>query len=135
MTLLQKSIAGLLLIAATVALVVVFTSDDGGPEEVTRFPSPVVRVVPAPGALAVRQDRVGIVLEQGYRAELSIGGRPIPIDQMTVNEPLGEYFYQPQPGREIEAFAAGRHCITATIVNRIRPGDDPPPARWCFRVA
>jgi hypothetical protein len=135
MTLLQRAIAGLLLIAAVVALVVVFTTGEGSNEPVTRFPAPVQRIVPQPDQLVVRQARVGIVLDQGYEAELAVDDTPIPKDQLIVNDALGEYFYQPIEGLEIEEFAEGRHCVTATIINRVQRGDDPPPARWCFRVA
>ena len=135
MSLLQRSIAGLLLIAAIVALVVVFTGDGGDRQPVDRFAAPVVRVVPQPDELVLRQARVGIVLEQGFDAELSIDGTPIPKDQLIVNDALGEYFYQPLPTLEIEAFAEGRHCITATITNRVHPERNPAPARWCFRVS
>ena len=134
MTLLQRAIAGLLLIAAIVGLVVLFTEDSDRPE-IARFPAPVVQVVPDDGDLVLRQARVGIILEQGYEADLTIGDVRIPEDQLIVNEALGEFFYQPGPGREIEAFAEGSHCATATITNRVHPDRNPAPVRWCFRVS
>lgn len=134
MSLRQRAIAGLLLIAAVVGLVVLFTEDSDRPE-VDRFAAPVVRVVPEPGDLVLRQARVGIVLEQGYDAVLTIGDTRIPEDQLIVNDALGEFFYQPGPGREIEAFAEGSHCVVADITNLVHPDRDPAPVRWCFRVS
>jgi len=133
-TLLQRAIAGLLLIAAIVGLVVLFTEDSDRPE-IARFPAPVVQVVPDDGDLVLRQARVGIILEQGYEAELSIDGTPIPKDELIVNQALGQFFYQPLPTLEIEAFAEGSHCVTATIANLVHEDEDPAPVRWCFRVS
>jgi hypothetical protein len=129
-----RALGGLVVIAAIVALVVVFTSGDGG-DDTPQFPDPVVRVVPEPGQLAVRQARIGIVVKAGYEAELYLDGRPIPKDQLIVNEALGEYFYQPMEGLEIEELAEGRRCVSADIVNRVHPEEDPPDANWCFTVA
>jgi hypothetical protein len=131
----QRALGGLAVIAAVVALVVVFTSSGDDSRPISRFPSAVQRVVPAEGQLVVRQARVGIVLEQGFEAELVVDDIPIPKDQMIVNEALGEYLYQPGEGQEIEAFQEGQRCVTAVITNRVHPEEDPPDPTWCFNVA
>ena len=131
----QRAIAGLVVIAAVVALVVVFSSSGDDSRPLSRFPAAVVRVIPQEGQLVVRQARVGIVLEQGFEAELVVDDTPIPKDQMIVNQALGEYLYQPGAGQEIEAFQEGRRCVTAVITNRVDPDEDPPDPTWCFDVA
>ena len=66
----QRAAFGLLAIAAVVALVVVFSSSGDDSRPISRFPSAVVRVIPQEGQLVVRQARVGIVLEQEYKAAI-----------------------------------------------------------------
>lgn len=131
----QRAAAGLVVIAAVVALIVVFTSSGDDSRPISRFPTAVLRVIPQEGQLVVRQARIGIVLEQGFEAELVVDETPIPKDQLIVNDALGEYLFQPGEGLEIEAFQEGQRCVTAVITNRVNPEEDPPDPTWCFNVA
>ena len=112
------------------------TPASGGAIEGQVFANEAVeRFVPPAGDLAVRQDQVGVDLKPGYEAELIINDKAVPKDELTINEPLYEFFYRPAEGKAIERFAPGSTCVTAVIRDRTQPDRGPQRVSWCFQVA
>jgi hypothetical protein len=98
----------------------------------------VVTLEPQPGALALRQERIGVTLKseftlaQSTTSGLSIDGIGIPQDQIEVVPGLNQYFYTPGPGQEVSSLPPGRNCATIVIKQVIDPKDNGHRFSWCF---
>lgn len=84
----------------------------------------------------LRQSEIGIDLAEGWVAQLSINGRPIPDDELRINAPLNQFFFTPGPGKEIETLNAGTVIVVASIWKPV-DGETRADARqviWRFRT-
>lgn len=98
----------------------------------------VVTLEPQPGALALRQERIGVTLKsdstlaQSTTTGLLIDGIGIPQDQIEVVPGLNQYFYTPGPGKEVATLPPGRNCATILIKLVTDPKDNGHRFSWCF---
>ena len=98
----------------------------------------VVTLEPQQGALALRQERIGVTLTsdttlaQTTTSGLSIDGIGIPQDQIEVVPGLNQYFYTPGPGQEVATLPPGRNCVTIVIKRVTDPTDNGHRFGWCF---
>lgn len=99
-------------IVAVLAIVVVNVaiiggrSQRNGPAESER-PVDIVALSPNEGQLILPQDRVGAQLRTLYSGQLTIGGRLIPVDQISGDPNLGEFYFDPGPGKEYSELPEG----------------------------
>jgi hypothetical protein len=98
----------------------------------------VLALEPQPGALALRQERIGVTLAsefalaQSTTSGLLINGTGIPQDQIEVVPGLNEYFYTPGPGKDVASLPPGRNCATIVIRRVTDPTDNGHRFSWCF---
>ncbi|HTN78538.1 MAG TPA: hypothetical protein VMK16_02595 [Acidimicrobiales bacterium] len=124
-----------LIAAALVTIVVGFMQVQTGDSTTTPVDPAIEALVPQPGELVLRQSQVGVDLAPGYEGTLDIDSTPIPDDQLTINAPLNQVFYQPGPGKEFSQFAPGRHCVTAHFFKSVDGPDTARAYSWCFNVS
>src|SRR3954454_22195012 len=107
------------------------------PQKPTQIDPAVERTEPEPGALALRQSRIGVDILPGFTAELSIDGVIIPDDQIEKVRGLDQYWYTPGPGTETGQLAPGRHCA-AVKLTKVGENGAPPETgtakAWCFSM-
>jgi hypothetical protein len=98
----------------------------------------VLALEPQPGALALRQERIGVTLgseftlAQSTTSGLAVNGTGIPEDQIEVVPGLNEFFYTPGPGKEVASLPPGRNCTTIVIRQVTDPSDTGHRFSWCF---
>ena len=106
-------------IIAVVLLIVVNVAIFGTKAEVRGTPVPersaaILELSPQEGENILPQAPIVVDLRDIYTGQLSIDGRLIPLDQVTVTHPnLFELSFQPTPAHDIHEFSPGAH--TATI--------------------
>ncbi|MBK9179222.1 MAG: hypothetical protein IPM45_06535 [Acidimicrobiales bacterium] len=139
--LLRRLLLGGIVVGAVLAIVIGVTRGRTGPA-VTVTDAAVELQVPRPGELVLRQAQAGVDLAPGYVAVLVIDGVEIPLDQYTIADPtnletnpLGQFLYQPGPGKEIEEFAPGDHTITAELWPAAEGRERSRRVTWTFSVA
>ena len=71
----------------------------------------VIRLIPCPGDTGVSQGIIGVSLASGYQGVLQVDGVEIPQDQMRTGG-NNQLYFQPGPGTETGALAAGEHHAT-----------------------
>jgi len=98
-------VAALVIIGINVAIIG-GRAQRNGPAESNR-PVDIVALEPNEGQLVIPQGRVGAQLRTLYSGQLSIGGRPIPADQISGDPNLGEFFFDPGPGKEYRELPEG----------------------------
>lgn len=96
-------------------------------------PDVIQYVLPPEGGAMMRQDRVGVSLEQGYGCVLVIDGIRIPEGQYVGVMENGECYFQAGPERMFEEFAPGRHEVAATVFPIGRP-EERQYYRWSFQT-
>ena len=84
----------------------------GRGDENRELPVKIESVIPAPDAVIRPQEDVGADLADDHIGVLEIDGVPIPEDQLTIREALGEVLFRPAEGREIERLRPGPHSAT-----------------------
>lgn len=96
----------------------------------------IVRVFPAAGTVALRQDAIGAELGFDYTGRLTIDRRVIPDDQIDTIAGINRLSFTPGPGKEIESLDEGRHCVSL-LYWRTADGEDSAgqPLTWCFTAA
>jgi hypothetical protein len=115
-------------IVVVVAAVMFAPSGTGG-----ALPSTVQRLAPEDGAIVLRQARVVLHLDPGYRATFVIDGVPIPDDQVIFTAETGLHVFTPGPGLEVEEWSPGFHVVDVSW-DRLSGLPDPGSMRWSFRV-
>ena len=121
--------AGIALAGLVVALIVIDT--DGDPAD---LPGALVSVSPQPNDMVFSQTRLEVVLPVGYELTLTVDGTTVPDDEISVTPEIGQFRWQPAPGRVIEFWAPGDHTVEITW-DRVAGGPpDPGDYRWVFRV-
>ena len=71
----------------------------------------IARLIPCPGDTSLTQGIIGASLAAGYQGALQIDGVEIPEDQMRTGG-SNQFYFQPGPGTETGALAAGEHHVT-----------------------
>jgi hypothetical protein len=117
-----------------VLIVLGFASVQHGDKAIT-LPPEVVRVVPQPGDLVLRQSSVGVQLKPGYTGVLIIDGKEIPQDQLQIDESQATIFYTARQGADIESFAPGQHSITAVFWKLTESRNESSQFTWPFKVS
>jgi hypothetical protein len=109
------------------------------PDQALRTPG-VEGLIPARGSEVLQQQRIGIDLEPGFVVRsFTISDdarctRPVEvIDFVTLTEGLQQYFYQPDPGKPVEALAPDDNCVKIRIEDLQRPGEFNT-VEWAFTV-
>jgi hypothetical protein len=125
----------LVIAAALVAIVAGFMQAETGDDTVTVVDPGVEVLVPKPGDIVLRQSQVGVDLAPGYEGTLDIDSVPMPEDQLTLNEALNQVFFQPGPGKDVEEFTPGRHCVTAHFFQTVEGPELARTYSWCFSVS
>lgn len=125
-----STVVTLIIIIAAVGVVMVARQSPGRPQP-TIFPGQIRQLTPGDGDQVPNQSRVGVSVAPGWVATLSIDGTQIPTDEMTIRESLGEYFFDPAPGKVFESLRPGQVCVTASARSQV---DDVEPVTytWCF---
>jgi hypothetical protein len=114
---------------AVVALIEVTSSD---PRPVGT--GPIEQLIPAPDDQVLQQATVGIDLEAGYEAGLSVNGIAIPPAQLDVTDGLNRVEFQPGQGKIIRNLEAGQNCVVATYWRTATGPADSSSRSWCFTV-
>jgi hypothetical protein len=83
-------------------------SQVNGPAAVQR-PVAIVQLEPEEGQLTLPLGRVGAQLRTDFPAQLVIDNQGIPQDQPTGDPNLGEFYFEPAPGKELRELAKGAH--------------------------
>ena len=98
--------------------------------------SAVEATYPGESELDVRQARIGVDLQSGYTADLTIDGIQIPEDELQRVESLGIVYYLPDPSRTTGALEPGRHCAQAFLwqPTRGKREDVGRTFSWCFHL-
>jgi hypothetical protein len=125
-TLLLLAVAFIVVVVAAV-LFAPSGAGDGLPDEVQT-------VSPADGELVLRQARVVLHLQPGYRASLVIDDAAVPEDEVIFTVETGLHVFEPGPGKTIEEWAPGFHIVEATW-ERVSGLPDQGSMQWSFRVA
>lgn len=102
----------------------------------TNLPPSVVRLVPPPGAEALRQSEIGIDVAEGYDATLQLNGVDLRDADDGVIKDLGTGFvrFQPAPGLPVEALNPGTNCVLAFVWEQIEDPSTAVPVSWCFEA-
>jgi hypothetical protein len=101
------SVGAIVLIGVT-ALILGGTAQVNGPATVQR-PAEIVALQPNESDQQLPQGEVGAQLRGGLTGQISIDGKVIPQDQVTVNASLGTIAFDPGTGKDIEEFTKGGH--------------------------
>lgn len=78
-----------------------------GPPAASNRPTAIVQLLPDEGELQPPQQEVGAVLSSDYSAQLTIDGHLIPQDQMTGDAGVGQFFFEPGPGKDFTTIPKG----------------------------
>jgi len=128
---LRPLIIAVLLAVAIAGFVVAFSGVRRPPpaQETTA----VVRVMPPPGDLDLRQAQVGVTLAAGYTGDLLVDGIQVPEDELHREPALYQITLVPKPGGQFN-LGPGRHCASVTYWPYASPADKRPSPPWCFNL-
>ena len=101
-------IVGAIILIGVTALIIGGAAQVNGPATVQR-PSEIVDLRPNESDQQLPQGEVSAQLRAGLTGQISIDGKVIPQDQVTVNPSLGTIAFDPGPGKDIEEFTKGGH--------------------------
>jgi hypothetical protein len=97
----------------------------------TADPSIIESITPTDKSAVLQQSEVGINLQSGWDAGLTINGRNIPTEQLSKVAAQGRVTFQPGPGKAFEFLQAGQNCVTATYWPVASP-EQRFSKYWCF---
>ena len=123
-------IMGALLIIAAAGFVHAFS---GGKRQSEQAGNAVVRVMPTPGDLDLRQVTVGVTLAAGYTGNLFVDGTQVPEDEVHREPVLYQITLQPRPGSQFN-LGPGPHCASVTYWPLATPNDTRNSPPWCFNL-
>ncbi|MHB8464911.1 MAG: hypothetical protein ACYDH6_12885 [Acidimicrobiales bacterium] len=92
--------------------------------------SPVRQLYPCPGDDGLRQGRIGVSLAQGYTADLSVDGQPIPKDQMIIEGT--DFLFLPGPDKQTGALAPGPHRASIVYYRLLQDPAQGTTYTWSF---
>ena len=110
-----------------VALVVAGRSEQGPP-----LPASIERLVPARNAVIRPQEDIGADLKDDHTGLLFVDDVEIPLDQLRIVPGLGQVFFRPGPGKEIERLTPGPHKATVEYWPQDRSRDEGFSFSWTF---
>ena len=123
----------LLLLALTLAALVVLLVAVWPRGADPALPPPLQRVSPLPGDTVARQTAVELDLPAGYEVRFHVDGRAVPNDEVSVVESTGRWRWQPGSGRSLEQWEGGEHTVRVEWDRAVgRP--DPGSFEWAFRA-
>lgn len=131
MTTKQKLALAVPLVIAAVAIVAAFFV--GGTDSPQADDRIIEALIPGNNEKVLQQAEVGIDLQSGWDASLTIDGIPVPLDQYTKIVPQGRVAFQPGPGKVLEYLPAGQNCVTARYWPQSNPEQNFSRS-WCFTV-
>jgi len=120
------------LLAIAIAGIVYAFSSSPRPREATTTGA-IVRVMPPPGDLDLRQVTVGVTLANQYTGNLFVDGNQVPEDELHREQVLGQITLQPRPGGQFN-LGPGRHCASVTYWPVAAPADTRTSPPWCFTL-
>jgi hypothetical protein len=127
---LPSVIIAVLLAVAVGGIVWAFSNTSRPPERETNA---VVRVMPPPGDLDLRQVQVGVTLAAGYTGDLFVDGTQVPEDELHREPALYQITLQPRPGGQFN-LGPGRHCASVNYWPLVSPSDKRSSPPWCFNL-
>src|SRR5436309_2703271 len=128
---LPSLIIAVLLAVAVAGIVWAFSNNSSRqPEQETNA---VVRVMPPPGDLDLRQVQVGVTLAAGYSGDLFVDGVQVPEDELHREPALYQITLQPRPGGQFN-LGPGHHCASVTYWPLATPTDTRNSPPWCFNL-
>ena len=137
----RRVVITVLLALALFTFVFAFTLGEDPADPATEA---VELLIPAPNDQVLKQNDVGVDLEPGWLATLSVDGVRIPEDQVNCRDncptqgvgvdPLNRFVFTPGEGKEIEELPSGRVCAAARVWQVGQTEQDGENVLWCFRV-
>ncbi|MGH9149201.1 MAG: hypothetical protein ACRD0D_04385 [Acidimicrobiales bacterium] len=109
--LVRRTVISLLLAVSVAGLYFAFTNAKDAPPLV-RLDSRIESVQPAPGSLAVRQDRILVDLVPGLTGIIQVDRVEIPEDQLVRVAGLNQFSFTPGPGTETGPLSPGLRRLT-----------------------
>lgn len=140
-----KRVKALLLLMTAVALgIFVSLAFIGGGSSGCTTPDAIVRVMPDCDESVFQQAPIEVEVATGYRAELSLNGTAIPLDEVQTN--VGDddrnvgaaptvFRFLPGQGKTIEHLEPNLNCATVTYYPIASGLGDARNFQWCFRAA
>jgi hypothetical protein len=133
------AVGGIVLIGIT-ALIIGGAAQVNGPANVQRPPEIVV-LEPNESDQLLPQGEVGAQLRANFTGQITIDGRVIPQDQIRGDPSLGEVFFDPGSGQDIQEFTKGGHTAVIQWWPRLIPTAEEARAKhqlrsytWSFNV-
>jgi hypothetical protein len=133
-------IAIVLLVVVNVAIIGTRSEVRGNPPSPSR-PSAILGLQPQEGDHIIPQAPIVVSLKGVYTGQLSVDGRLIPLDQVTVRNPnLFELTFQPSAEKDITEFSPGSHTATIEYWPESKTYEEAKAARevgsyaWSFNV-
>jgi hypothetical protein len=99
-------VAAVVLVVVNIAYFAGRNQVDGPPAANLR-PTAIVVLSPNEGELQPPQEQVGAVLSSDFAAQLTIDNHVIPLDQMTGDAGIGQFYFQPGVGKEFTQLPKG----------------------------
>jgi hypothetical protein len=121
---------GVVLVIAGAVTALAFLGEDSGNDA---RDAAIEQFFPTEGDKIFQQAPVGLDLEAGFDASLSLNGVAIPEDQLAKTPALNLVLFTPGPDKEVEQYDQGQNCVVATFW----PQSDPAVVTsrsWCFTV-
>ena len=121
---------GVVVVIAVAVTALVFLGEDS---DNTARDAAIERFIPTEGDKMFQQSPVGLDLDAGFDANLSLNGVAIPEDQLDKTPALNLVLFTPGPDKEVEQYDQGQNCVVATFW----PQSDPAlvsSRSWCFTV-
>jgi hypothetical protein len=104
----RVAIVGTIVFIGVTILVIGGAAQINGPANIQRNPE-IVTLEPNESDQQLPQGEVGAQLRGQFNAQISIDGRVIPQDQVTVTPGVNTIFFDPGPGKDIREFTKGGH--------------------------
>ncbi|HEX7096500.1 MAG TPA: hypothetical protein VF183_11500 [Acidimicrobiales bacterium] len=106
-------------------------------------PDAIVEVFPRCNESVFQQSAVSVEVASGYRAELSLNGTPLPLDEIDtdqdgtdlVDAAPNRYTYFPGENKTVEQLLPNQNCVDVTYWPIAEGEAAARQYRWCFRAA
>ncbi|MBK5224724.1 MAG: hypothetical protein JJE52_17995 [Acidimicrobiia bacterium] len=131
----RRLLFGVLIVGATAAMVAVSMNGGSNTTATSERDPAIDALVPGNQADVLRQAQVGIDLDDGYMAALTLNGTLIPAEEISGDSGLGQYFFQPGPDRVVETLRSGLNCVSATYWRATEGPSQSRVTNWCFNAA
>jgi hypothetical protein len=100
-------------IAVNLIIAAVYLGGRG--DEGQAAPIAIERVIPLPGTLIAAQEEIGADLDDTYTGVLLVDDVELPLDQLRIVDALGQVFYRPGEGKDLERLTEGNHSATVVF--------------------